>query len=221
MSENYTYSIAGDFLNEEIVNDKLVEEIEASSIDSTGLLHINTDGDVCKIVFDGTLSSGDQTILDSLVGAHDGIPCDCIECEGLESENESSSSSTSYQERNTFDISNIEAGKYKVSWYFEHTSSDPAYHTHFRIQLDNTITICELEGGVLGVDHWTGSCGFNFIELDGDHTIDVDYKSENSQVTVKMRNVRVIVERMGTVVTSNFTNLNPVKKFVVGGSPSL
>lgn len=68
---SYLYSISGDTLNGQLNSDKLSSEIQSSDI-VTALSHINTDGDDCNIWFKDALSSGDQTILDGLVAAHDG-----------------------------------------------------------------------------------------------------------------------------------------------------
>jgi len=72
----YTYSINGDFPNHIVATTKLTNEIEKSAI-VTALNHIETDDDVCDVWFDDALSGGDETILDGLVAAHDGVACIC------------------------------------------------------------------------------------------------------------------------------------------------
>jgi hypothetical protein len=68
----YTYSIQNDFPNHKISSDKLTSEINTSNISSV-LLHINTEGDICEIFFLDSLSQQDETALNNLVAAHDGI----------------------------------------------------------------------------------------------------------------------------------------------------
>lgn len=70
-----TYSIANDTLNGAVSAGKLSQEIKNSSI-TTVFNHIRIDGnqpDDCVIHFDGTLSGAEQTTLDGVVAAHDGI----------------------------------------------------------------------------------------------------------------------------------------------------
>lgn len=69
------YSIANDTLNGEASASKLEDEIRDSSIvvalDS--VLVINST-DLLRITFKATLSTADQTTLDGIVAAHDGVP---------------------------------------------------------------------------------------------------------------------------------------------------
>ena len=69
----YTYSIATDTANAKVDSVKLTDEISASSI-TVNLNRIDTDGDSLKVVFDTSISAGEETTLTSLIGAHDGIP---------------------------------------------------------------------------------------------------------------------------------------------------
>ena len=74
----YTYSISTDFTGllsgyDVPATDKLESEIQTSAI-VTALDYINTSGDDCDIWFKDALSAGDETILDGLVAAHDGVP---------------------------------------------------------------------------------------------------------------------------------------------------
>lgn len=69
----YNYSIASDTANAKVDTPKLSSEIQASSI-VPSLDRIDTDGDSLTIVFGSELSSGEETTLTGLVGAHDGEP---------------------------------------------------------------------------------------------------------------------------------------------------
>lgn len=69
----YTYSIAGDTLNDKVSGGRLKPEIEASSI-TIALDMINTKGDILDIIFKAALSAGEETTLDGLVAAHSGEP---------------------------------------------------------------------------------------------------------------------------------------------------
>jgi hypothetical protein len=67
----YTFSIASDTANGAVNSDTLTSEVRASAI-VIALDFIGTDGDVLDIWFKDALSSGDETILDGVVGAHEG-----------------------------------------------------------------------------------------------------------------------------------------------------
>lgn len=67
----YTYSIAGDFPNDQVDPSRLEREIRASSI-TTALDYINTSGDDCDLWFKASLDSGEVATLDGLVAAHSG-----------------------------------------------------------------------------------------------------------------------------------------------------
>lgn len=77
----YPYSTAVDFPSGEINKERLVEDIQASSI-ITALDRIDVVGDLVEIVFKAALSAGDKTLLDGdtsnpaggLIAAHNGTP---------------------------------------------------------------------------------------------------------------------------------------------------
>lgn len=71
----YTYSISADTLNGKVQGGDLDDQVRASPI-VTALDFINTGmsaADNIDIVFKDAISAGDETILDGLVAAHDGV----------------------------------------------------------------------------------------------------------------------------------------------------
>jgi len=68
----YTYSIQTDFPNHVENSDSLTTEIEVSSI-TVALDHIDTAGDDCDIWFKAALAEGEETALDGVVAAHQGV----------------------------------------------------------------------------------------------------------------------------------------------------
>ena len=82
-STAYTYVIVDEFPNDKVDPEKLEQEVADSdpAITSAALEGTTCDGDPqspgalteFKVWFDGVLSSGDETQLDALVAAHDGI----------------------------------------------------------------------------------------------------------------------------------------------------
>ena len=116
----------------------------------------------------------------------------------MESSGQGSTSSEKYTERNSLELTNVESGKYKISWYLEALFSTSTYHADVRIQLDN-ITLAEFTIATNEANKWYPICGFAFADLKGNHAIDIDYKSENSKGTVTLRNVRLDARRIGEV----------------------
>jgi hypothetical protein len=68
----YTYSVANDFSNGVDI-DKLTIEIQSSAI-VISLDSISLSSGTCSVTFKAAISVLDQTLLDSLIAAHDGVP---------------------------------------------------------------------------------------------------------------------------------------------------
>ena len=75
MSEQaYTFSVASDFSGS-VYLAGIHQEVRNSSIASATFRRIEQDGDVLRVIFDGALSAGDETTLNTvLVPAHSGTP---------------------------------------------------------------------------------------------------------------------------------------------------
>ncbi len=76
MTVTVTYAISTDTLNQEVADDKLVEEIlaDAGITKTLESLGANRHQDTLDVRFDLALSAGEKTTLDGLVAAHDGVP---------------------------------------------------------------------------------------------------------------------------------------------------
>lgn len=72
MSQKYDFTISTAFPNGKVDDDKLTAQIRASAI-VTALDYIATDAGVCSIWFKAALSGGDETLLNGVVAAHDGV----------------------------------------------------------------------------------------------------------------------------------------------------
>lgn len=71
MATQFTYNIS-DFPNDKVNSRKLTNEIMDSSI-TIAIDYINTSTTQCDIFFKTDLSSGEETTLDDIVAAHDGV----------------------------------------------------------------------------------------------------------------------------------------------------
>jgi len=72
MPNPYTYSIADDTANGALAQDKLHDEIAASSI-TVALKGVNVSGDDISVDFASNISAGEETTLNGILSAHDGI----------------------------------------------------------------------------------------------------------------------------------------------------
>jgi hypothetical protein len=191
----YTYSITGDFPNDAVAIEKLVVEIDDSSI-TTALDHVETAGDVCDIWFDDALSGGDETTLDGLVAAHDGVSPVGTVGSYVSSEGESSTTSTDWTEKLTCEPGWFRAGDYAVDWSCEVKSSTPKTKLNLRVQLDDTTTLGESKTAYsddMATD-WVMQAGFTKTTLTaGTHTFDMDFSSEVQGGSVLIRRARLRV----------------------------
>lgn len=113
----YTYSITGDFPNQ-LVNVPLLKQEVGDSAIATALSYIDIEGDSCDVWFVDALSGGDQTILDGIVATHQGTATtDTVQ--RTNSGGESSTTSTTYQDKINTTPTPIKKGTYLVTWFCE------------------------------------------------------------------------------------------------------
>lgn len=75
MAVSYTYSISVDFIVNNTVNsNRLVLEIDGTSLSSLFEGRVDTEDDDCLIWFASALSGPQELILDALVAVHTGLP---------------------------------------------------------------------------------------------------------------------------------------------------
>lgn len=77
MATKYTFSVSSDFPNQKAHPTTLQNEINSSSI-TIAVEEINVIGDVCDVWMKASLSSAEQTTLNSIVAAHQG-ECDDVD----------------------------------------------------------------------------------------------------------------------------------------------
>ena len=116
MSVNYPYTISTEFSNGVLPN-KLKEEVEEGISSATCEL-IETSNDTCNIWFNVAISSGDETVLDGIVAAHD--PDDYLgQCPKCCEESEGNTQSESYSTITSLSGANQPPGIYMICWYVE------------------------------------------------------------------------------------------------------
>jgi len=206
----YTFSVLEDFLNQIVNSDKLTNEILNSSIE-TNLLFINVQNDICDIWFDSELNGPDHETLNYIISIHNGEPYDEFVCKGLDSESDSSTSSRTYVNRNSLYIYNAKPGTYKIQWYFEFFLDYYRYGGKVRIQMDDEITLGEVHlTNILRDKPWDSRCGFSFVNFFNEkHIIDLDYATMNSRYPLVIKNIKIYVHKIDTLIETKYKELNP------------
>jgi len=121
-----------------------------------------------------------------------------------ESDGESTTTATGYQQKLLLTTPVLAAGTYKISFYCEHKSDDGTNDgSEARVDLDSGTIIAETEsmnaspgGFAAGDGHWLAMGGFREVVLTAAaHTIEIDYRQTTSN-TARIRRARIYVERV-------------------------
>lgn len=114
-------------------------------------------------------------------------------------EAESSTTSTSWQRKLRLSLSGIEAGKYKIKWYYEWAYGNSNSQFKSQLQIDNADTYMEQEvrPTQASTSKYRDADGFVYVNLTaGDHDVDLDYCSSRDKKTACIRRARVSVRRV-------------------------
>jgi hypothetical protein len=106
---------------------------------------------------------------------------------------ESSTNSTTYQNKITVSTGDIPEGSYRLGWHFEWRISKSNAEFGFRVQQDNTTNFKEdTVSPFVDVNVWNPLTNFYYIETlsSGTHTFDLDYKSSSTSATAYIREAR-------------------------------
>jgi len=180
-----------DTLNDAVAENKLTEEIDDSSIVPT-VDHINVHGSDLDIYMSDALSGAEETTLDGVVAAHDGVADTYTSAGYGESDGESSTSSGSWQTKLSTDVDCDGITEYMMSWYGEIQSSNNTTNVKVRILLDDTTVVAETFSNP-GENAYGSVSGFKKISpSSGTCNIKVQYCSDGG-MTVKLRKARVDV----------------------------
>lgn len=193
-AKKYQYDLTLDFggnLSESQLNTEIAAEV---GITTQTFTHINVNDNDVDIWFTSDLTGGEITILDALVAAH--VPHQDIGVGTYaESESESLTTSSSYQQKLRLSLANILAGDYFIRWTMILGNSHKDRPTGFRVELDDSTVLAE--GGIsrAGSDDllYVAVSGFKKQTLSaGNHEIDIDYKVLDNE-TAKIKNARIWV----------------------------
>jgi len=105
---------------------------------------------------------------------------------------QSSSNSTSWINKLTYTSAILPKGYYRLGYYFEWRRDTTGNDFLARIQINNIITIMEMNEESKDVYSWHPVSGFNIVYLDNTNcTIDLDYSGETTANTSYIRRARI------------------------------
>lgn len=127
--------------------------------------------------------SGSPTIS----GAVDIIPLFGSDFQEASDDTESSTTSTSYQQKLRLTTGSIATGKYRIGWYYEWQYDSIVNGILARIQINDSITIMEQRQDPQdpGSDQWHPASGFKYTTLSGAENIDLDYAASGNTVFIR------------------------------------
>jgi len=116
-----------------------------------------------------------------------------------ESDGESSTTSTSFQNKLNLTTDTLPVGKYRIGWNYEWNLNSLSDDFEARVQVNNTTDIMEhvQEPKDSGSDQWSNKGGFGVYDLtsEGVLSIDLDYRSPSAD-TAKIRRARLEIWRV-------------------------
>jgi len=118
------------------------------------------------------------------------------------SDGESSTTSTSWQEKTNLQTSNIPAGTYEISWFFEWSfSRTTPPGAKFGVHVNwGAITVSEIDitpTQSYGDGGFYASSGFGYVDLDsGSHKIAINYRAGGDSSTAYIRRARIKILRI-------------------------
>lgn len=112
------------------------------------------------------------------------------------SESLSSTTSTNYQNKVSLSV-DVPAGNYRIGWSYEWRVSNQNFPINTRVQLDNSTDLSRVELSSFLFNRTNQTSGFKSdIALDGEHTIDIDYKASHFTKAVYIGRARLELWRV-------------------------
>ena len=148
----------------------------------------------------GTYSSADITV-DSkgrITAASNGGSVFGTEFSTAVSEDISSTTSTSYQQKLTHSTGTVPAGTYRIGWYYEWIRNTASNDFKAQIQINNSVIIMEQKQENKDGSSWNNVGGFynHTISSPENITVDIDYAGETTGNTSYIRRARIEIWRV-------------------------
>jgi hypothetical protein len=104
----------------------------------------------------------------------------------------STTTSVTYQEKLNLQTSSLDAGKYRIGWSFEYLNSGSNDSGEYRVQVDDTTTLFEVDPEHASQNHWRPASGFATITLSaGVHDIDFDFRDIDGSTSVRRARLEI------------------------------
>ena len=115
------------------------------------------------------------------------------------SDAQSTTTSTTFQQKLRMTTGSLPSGTYRIAWYYEYHLTSTSYDQRGRVQINDTITIQEIreESQDSGSDQWYPCGGFYYHTGSGVLNIDIDFcRSSSEGGTAYIRNARLEIWRV-------------------------
>lgn len=205
---DYNYSIATDFTSLDVagvVHLELLRKEVADSAIASGLplLDVKCADDTVTFVFTGTLTSGDETILDGIVAAHTGTWPGSSPGEGppnyyeVSATGTTSTTSLTYVDLDSMVIEDVTAGKWLATFSSSANAQDDGQFVEFGITVNDVIQAASEKSN--SVHHKEDNYTMHtqaFLDLSDGDTVKVRYRSEKADKYVQFYNRSLILVRL-------------------------
>jgi len=113
------------------------------------------------------------------------------------SDGSSSTNSTSFVNKVSLTTSTVASGTYKIGWYSEMQRNSQANDFRYRVYLDGTTELCNINHEHSDQSNWFPLSGFDILTLaSGSHTVAVQFCGETTGNTSYIRRARVDITRI-------------------------
>ena len=193
MSTTYEYTAATEAYLEAIKR-----EIDGSSMTQAGKDDYegsswDEDAEKLYVTFTDDLIAADKTILDGIISTLPSRPSGET-TKQVSSEGTTGITSDSWVDKLTLTLTDVPAGTYAVTWYFEAYSSESGTVCQARVLSNASDVLCEKE--VTNLVQATSGSAHHYIG-DGDHTFKIQWQRESGSGTVYIRRARLETRREG------------------------
>jgi len=114
------------------------------------------------------------------------------------SDGESSTNSTDWVNKISLTTSVIPSGTYRISWYSEMNRNSQANDLRFRVYLDNSIELCNINHEHSDQSNWFPLSGYDIVNFtsSASHTVAIQFSGEVNLNTSYIRRSRVDIMRI-------------------------
>jgi hypothetical protein len=144
-------------------------------------------------------SGGDTVTIDGDLVLSAGAKFTPPEFQETSNDGESSTTSSTWQQKLRLTTGSVPAGKYRIGWYLEGSGDDANIRFEYRVQIDDTTTIMEWHPGFpkkYSSGEWQVNGGHYYATLSAaSHDIDLDYRNNDGNTTY-IRRARLEIWRV-------------------------